>query len=139
MPKLFRFIFLNTYSFLLLFCGLAVLMLPLYRSSFLLLIPQIILSLLFLKPSIRLFSSWKDKQREYSILIGKNNKEFRPESFKIFMQAPCGRLLTKALLKDLNMENRYKELLVYKLSFFASLKSNLKPQKTSIYINEDFQ
>ncbi len=114
-------------------------MLPLYRSSFLLLIPQIILSLLFLKPSIRLFSSWKDKQREYSILIGKNNKEFRPESFKIFMQAPCGRLLTKALLKDLNMENRYKELLVYKLSFFASLKSNLKPQKTSIYINEDFQ
>jgi hypothetical protein len=54
------------------------------------------------------------------------------------MQAPCGRLLTKAVLKDLRLKEKYKELLVYKKPFFVSVKNNLKTQKTVIYINEDF-
>ena len=82
---------------------------PLYKVSFLLLIPQITVSILFLKPSAELFSTWKDKQKKYQILIGKNKKEFRPESFEIFMKAPCGRLLTKSVLKDLGYKDKYKE------------------------------
>lgn len=70
--------------------------------------------------------------------MGKNKEKFRADSFQVFMQAPCGRLLTKAVLKDLNQREKYKELLVYKEPFFISVKNNCVKQKTSIYINEDF-
>ncbi len=138
MHKFFRFVYLNTYSFLLLFCGLAIIIIPLYKVSFLLLIPQITVSILFLKPSAELFSTWKDKQKKYQILIGKNKKEFRPESFEIFMKAPCGRLLTKSVLKDLGYKDKYKELCIYKDPLFISIKNNCKSQKTTVYINKDF-
>lgn len=138
MHKFFRFLYLNTYSFLLFFGGLVVILIPLYKVSVLFLVPQIILSILFFKPSIKLFSSWKDKKIKYEILIGKNKSNFRAESFEIFMKAPCGRLLTKAVLKDLGLSYKYKELLIYKESFLVSIKEGCKNQETKIYINEEF-
>lgn len=113
-------------------------MIPFHLISKCLLIPQIIICLLITKQAIKLFSSWDDKKIKYKILMGKNKEEFRADSFQVFMQAPCGRLLTKAVLKDLNQREKYKELLVYKEPFFISVKNNCVKQKTSIYINEDF-
>ena len=52
------------------------------------------------------------------------------------MQARCGRLLTKAVLKDIGLKSKYKELLLYKEPFLVSLKNNFKPVRTRIYINE---
>ncbi len=138
MHKIFRFIYLNTYSFILLICGIIVVAIPLFTVSKFLIIPQIIFSLFLLSSAIKLFATWNDKKRMYKILILKNRKQFRADSFKNFMQAPCGRLLTKAVLKDLRLKEKYKELLVYKIPFFVSVRNNLKPQKTVIYINEDF-
>ena len=43
------------------------------------------------------------------------------------MQAPCGRLVTKVVLKDLNQKEKYKELLIYKEPFLTSIKNNFKP------------
>lgn len=122
-------------------CGIIFILIPLYKVSKWLLIPQIILSLFFLKQSGKLFSTWKDKKLKYKILIEKNKKEFRPDTFKVFMQAPCGRLLTKIVLKDLGIREKYKELLVYKEPFIVSIKKGCLPssQKTIIYINEDFR
>jgi hypothetical protein len=138
MHKIFRFIYLNTYSFLLLICGIIVFAIPLFIISKILIIPQIFFTLFLLNSAIKLFATWNDKKRMYKVLILKNKKQFRADSFKDFMQAPCGRLLTKAVLKDLRLKEKYKELLVYKKTFFVSLKKNLKTQKTVIYINEDF-
>jgi hypothetical protein len=138
MHKIFRFIYLNTYSFLLLICGIIVFAIPLFIVSKILIIPQIVFTLFLLNSAIKLFATWNDKKRMYKVLILKNKKQFRADSFKDFMQAPCGRLLTKAVLKDLRLKEKYKELLVYKKTFFVSLKKNLKTQKTVIYINEDF-
>ncbi len=138
MHKIFRFIYLNTYSFLLLICGIIVFAIPLFIVSKILIIPQIFFTLFLLNSAIKLFATWNDKKRMYKVLILKNKKQFRADSFKDFMQAPCGRLLTKAVLKDLRLKEKYKELLVYKKPFFVSLKKNLKTQKTVIYINEDF-
>ena len=70
--------------------------------------------------------------------MGKNKKEFRPETFKVFMQAPCGRLLTKSVLKDLGIRQKYKELLAYKKPLKLSIKEGCSKQETKIYINEDF-
>ena len=134
--KIVRFIYLNTYAFLLMVCGIAMAVLPLRKATPLLLIPQIIVSFVFFYYSAQLFSTWKDKKIKYSILLAKNKDGFRPESFKIFMQAPCGRLLTKAVLSDLDLKDRYKELLVYKEPFWTSLKKGCKPVETKIYINE---
>lgn len=139
MSKFFRYLYLNTYAFLLLFCGIAVALIPLFRGSRWLLVPQIVLSLIFLKESLRLFSTWPDKKVKCKILMGRNKDEFRPDTFKVFMQAPCGRLLAKSVLKDLGIREKYRELLVYKPSFPEVIKRAFTPSETSIYINEDFK
>lgn len=139
MHKLFKFIYLNIYAFLLLFCGILTGFLPLFKISKFLIIPQAIIILFFLKQSFQLFSTWRDKKIKYQILIKKNQKEFKPESFKIFMQAPCGRLLTKTVLKDLGLKAKYQELLSYKEPLLISIKNNCKKTETKIYINEDFK
>ena len=116
--------------------GTATAFLPLRRISPLLMIPQIITVLAFFYHSAKLFSTWKDKKIKYKILFAKNKDEFKPESFKIFMQAPCGRLLSKAVLKDLGIRSRYRELLTYKEPFWTSLKNGCGTVQTKIYINE---
>ena len=55
------------------------------------------------------------------------------------MQAPCGRLLTKAVLKDLGMREKYEELLIYKEPLLVSMKKACEKTETKIYINEDFR
>lgn len=139
MNKIFKFIYLNTYSFLLLFCGIISILVPLYKISKVLFIPQVIVFFIFFYYSVKLLSTYKDKLIKCDILLKKNKDEFRPETFKIFMQAPCGRLVTKSVLQDLNQKDKYKELLIYKEPFFVSVKNNFKPTKTSIYINEEFK
>lgn len=134
--KIVRFIYLNTYAFLLMVCGIAMAVLPLRKVTPLLLIPQIIVSFVLFYYSAQLFSTWKDKKIKYSILLAKNKDGFRPESFKIFMQAPCGRLLAKAVLKDLGLKSGYKELIVYKEPFLSSIKNGCRTTQTIIYINE---
>lgn len=139
MNKIFKFIYLNTYSFLLLFCGIISILVPIYKVSKIFFIPQVIVFFIFFYYSVKLFSTYKDKLIKCNILLKKNKDEFRPETFKIFMQAPCGRLVTKSVLQDLNQKDKYKELLIYKEPFFVSVKNNFKPTKTSIYINEEFK
>lgn len=139
MNKLFKFFYLNTYSFLLLLCGIIILLFPFFRLNKLLIILQVTISFVFFYHSMRLFSTYKDKLKKCDILIKKNFKEFKPESFKVFMQAPCGRLVTKTVLKELGKIDKYKSLLIYKESLLISAKNNCKHSKTSIYINEDFR
>lgn len=139
MHKFFRFIYLNTYAFLFLFCGIIVAVIPLFKITKWFIIPQLIIGLFCIGQALKLLSTWKDKIIKYEILVGKNKKTFRPDSFKIFMQAPCGRLLTKAVLKDLGMREKYEELLIYKEPLLVSMKKACEKTETKIYINEDFR
>lgn len=139
MHKTSRFIYLNTYSFLLLICGIAAAVAPLYKVSMLLVIPQVFICFVCFKQSYRLFSTWGEKKRKYAVLMERNKEHFRPDTFEAYMQAPCGRLLTKAVLKDLGESKRYKELLVYKVPVIESLKHNCTTQRTKVYINEDLK
>ena len=124
MNKIFRFLYLNTYSFLLLFGGIILILISFLGIPKLLTIPSIIISFFFFYNSVKLFSSWNDKKVKCEILYKKNINEFRPDTFKVFMQAPCGRLVTKVVLKDLNQKEKYKELLIYKEPFLTSIKNN---------------
>jgi hypothetical protein len=121
-----------------LFLGLGVLGIPLFRITVFLCLPQIIIAIIVFQNSVRLFSTWSDKKRKMHLLLQKNSKAFSRETFKIFMSAPCSRLIVKSVLKDLGKKQMYTELLVYKEPLWVSIKNNFTPIETKIYINEDF-
>ena len=72
------------------------------------------------------------------LLLKKNSAKFLPESFKLYMKAPCSRLVVKSVLRELGQKRRYRELLVYKDPLWILLKDFCKPVKTTVYIKEDF-
>lgn len=110
---------------------------PLFKITVFLCIPQAIIVIVLFQNSYRLFSTWNDKKRMYAVLLAKNHDGFSTESFKIYMKAPCGRLLVKTVLNDMNLKEKYKELLIYREPLLASLKNNWTPIETKIYINEE--
>ena len=138
--KFFRYCYLNAYGFLLLFLSILAIAIPLYKISVWFLLPQGIVALYTLSQAAKLFSTWPDKKRKYEVLYGKNKKQFDPESFKLFMQMPCGRLLTKVVLSDLGKKGEYPSLVKkYKPTFVQAVKNSFAPPiKTAVYINEDF-
>jgi hypothetical protein len=73
-----------------------------------------------------------------NFLLRKNAKRFSHESFKVYMKAPCSRLLVKSVLKELGQREKYKELAIYKEPLWLLMKNNFKPIETKIYINGDF-
>jgi hypothetical protein len=138
MKPVFKFLYLNMYAFLLAAGGLAILLAPLYSITPLFLALQIPAAFFSFFLSVKLFCSWKDKLRLAGLLVKKNQKGFKSETFKEYMQAPCSRLVVKAALKELHWENRYGELLRYKPGLKEMMKANCSPAKTRIYINEEY-
>ncbi|MDR2595820.1 MAG: hypothetical protein LBC76_00725 [Treponema sp.] len=86
--------------------------------------------------SNRLFSTWNAKKREIDLLVKRNKNEFRPDTFNVYMQAPCGRLVVREALRELNMQERYKSLLKLQKPILERLRNNCLPSETVIYINE---
>lgn len=134
-----RFLYLNIYAFLLLVIGGGIGFLPVYKVSYYLLIPQILLVIICLKGAYDIFASWEDKKRKYVVLMERNSKNFRPDTFSEYMQAPCGRLLTKIVLSDLGLSDKYKILQCQRKPFFEELKSNCKPTEVKVYTNDDYK
>lgn len=79
---------------------------------------------------------YDEKQRQYELLIQKNKNGFRPESFKLYMDAPCGRMVSRAVLKDLGMKKEYCQLLVYKPLLKDSIRECLGSAGKTIVIKE---
>ena len=134
-----RYIYLNIYAYLLLIMGIGIVFIPLYEIFKPLLIIQIIIASQLLKAAIRIFRQWPQKRRSYYLLMRQNRKEFRPETFKKHMKAPCGRILVKTVLSDLDENQRYKELKKrYSIPLSHYLRRttvSIKPQSTIIRIN----
>jgi len=133
-----RFLYLNIYSFILVFSGALALAIPLYLISKWFWIPQGIIALYFFSTGSKLFSTWDDKKAKITILLNKNKDEFRPDTFKQFMEAPCGRLVAKVVLADLGKSHEYKDLLKMKKPFLTALKESCTPVKAVVYINEEY-
>jgi len=129
---------LNIYSFILVLSGALALLIPLYLISKWFWILQGLLALIFFVSAGQLFSAWDDKKIKREILIQKNKEEFRPDTFEQFVQAPCGRLLTRDVLSELGKSCEYKSLLKYRKSIIVLCKEYCVPQETIIYRNEDY-
>lgn len=134
-----RFLYLNSYAFLLLLIGGGIAAFPLYRAGWYWVIPQALIAFLCLKVAFRIFSSWDDKKRKYEVLMARNTPALRPDTFREFMQAPCGRLLCKVVLRDLGRYDAYNELKAQEEPLVVQLRKKCKPEKTTLYINKDFQ
>jgi len=130
-----RFLYLNIYSFLIVCAGILALALPFYFITKWTLIIQAIIAIKLFMISGRLFSSWEYKKREIDLLVNRNKAEFRPDTFEVFMQAPCGRLVVRQALRDLNMQEKYKTLLQLQKPFFERIKNNCTPANTVVYVN----
>ena len=134
-----RFLYLNSYAFLLLFCGVGMGVLPIYKVSCWFIVPQIIIILIFLKGAYSIFSTWDDKKRKYVVLMERDAKNFRPDTFSEYMSAPCGRLLTKIVLADLAQSDKYKLLKMQRKPFFEELKENCTVKEVKVYTIEDYK
>jgi len=119
------------------FAGAVVLALPFYLLSKWLLIIQALAALKIFAVALRLFSTWEDKNRKITVLLGKNRDDFRPDTFGPFMQAPCSRLLVRYVLMVLRREQEYRGLLKMKKPFMENLRGNCAPVQTVVYINEN--
>lgn len=135
----FRFLYLNFYAGLLLLSGAAAATVPLYRITALFLFIQIPTALLCIHESVRIFSVWKDKKRRYEKLLERNKAEWEAHSFRPYMISPCGRLLVKAVLSDLNRKDEYRNLKQYIPSLRNQIKLNCRTEKTVVYINKDIK
>jgi len=131
-----RFLYLNIYSFLIVCAGILALALPFYLITKWTLVIQAILAIKLFMISGKLFSTWEYKKREIDLLVNRNKSEFRPDTFEVFMQAPCGRLVVREALRDLNMREEYKTLLALQKPLLERLKNNCTPSKTVVFFNE---
>lgn len=132
-----RFLYLNIYSFLIVWAGILTLVIPFYLINRWTLAIQAIIAIKLFMTSGKLFSTWENKKKEINILIKRNLVEFRPDTFEVFMQAPCGRLIVHQVLWDLNKSNEYKFLLKLQKPLLERLRNNCSPIKTVIHINEE--
>ena len=135
---LLRFLYLNIYSFLIVCAGILALIAPFYRISRWTPVIQAIAAIKLFMIAGKLFSTWADKKIKMDILIKRNRDEFRPDTFSVFMQAPCGRLIVHQALRDLHKQHEYKSLLKLRKPLLERLRNNCTPVKTVIHINKDF-
>lgn len=133
-----RFLYLNAYAFLLLLMGVGIGCIPCYRVSGWLVAVQMVAGLSCLYGTVNIFHSWADKERKYKVLIERNQQELRPDTFAEFVQAPCGRLLSKVVLHDLGQAEQYRKLLAYRKPLRTRWKENCSRQDTTVYINPKY-
>ena len=134
-----RFLYLNTYGFMLILGGLLIIALPFWLITVYTLIGQVVIGIIPIGFGISLISSWNDKKREYNVLMERNKNNFRPDTFEIYMDHPCGRKLTHAVLKDLGKSEEYKNLLIYKPTFKEGLRDFFKkPEVKLTYVNKEY-
>jgi hypothetical protein len=117
--------------------GILILAIPFFIISKWILIAQGIIAIKLFVISGKMFSAWGNKKKEIDILTKRNQNEFRPDTFEIFMQAPCGRLVTRQVLKDLNKQNEYKNLLKFRKPLLEVMRENCVTPDAKIYINEE--
>jgi len=132
-----RFLYLNIYSFLLAGAGILTLAAPFHLISKWILVAQVIISIYLFAMSGNLFSSWESKKKEIDILVKRNKAEFRPDTFEVFMRAPCGRLLVRTVLSDLGKKDEYKNLSKLRKPFWTEIKEGCAPIKSTAYIYEE--
>lgn len=131
-----RYIYINAYAFLLLFLCIGFTVLSFIFYFGILFIVCLLLALFCLRMSIKIFATWPGKLRHYDKLMKLNTPVFSPDSFKDYIQAPCGCLLTRVVLKDLGKSDQYHSLCKLRLPLRKRIRSACEPHETVIFIRD---
>jgi len=111
MKKIKTFIYLNYWAFILDFIGILLSsILFLFPVALLIKIPITIFILFILFKAIELHRTVGQKYRARVVLLAKNRKGIREDTFEQYMRAPCGRMLVRDVLSTLGYQSEYKEL-----------------------------
>ena len=131
-----RFVYINTYAFMLLFLCIGIMVISFVFCSGIIFIICLLAGLFCLQMAIKIFSSWPGKIRHYNKLMESNTPVFSPDSFKDYIQAPCGCLLTRVVLKDLGKTYQYSNLCKLRPPLRERIRSACEPHNTVIYIRD---
>lgn len=133
-----RYLYLNFWAFILLFSGIGLAFLPIYKWGVAAIVSQVVAVLFIERGAINIFHTWGDKKRKYTVLVERNSAGLRPDTFDEYMAAPCGRLLVKVVLHDIGLSCKYKELRKRRRGFWTCKKENFRRQTVRVYINPKY-
>lgn len=68
------------------------------------------------------------------MLMERNSDATRPDTFSDYMQAPCGRLLAKIVLKDLGREEEYLQLKKLQKTYWTGITDRWKKNRGAILV-----
>lgn len=136
---MYRYIYINIYAFLLLILGGGIIFILIWFDLNWWIVTLLgIAAAMCLYGGINILLSWESKMREYHILMERNGTKFNAEAFRPFMQAPCGRQLTKVVLKDLGKQERYGELLKMRTTLREHISHGCSHEsRITIYTNDN--
>ena len=105
--KLLRFVFLNSYAFLLVGIGISLILMP---NEIFLIVLKYIFAIGCILNAIGIFAKWKIKKRMMEILIQRNRNEIRPDTFKKYRGELCWELVYHYVFSELRKTEKYRVL-----------------------------
>jgi len=102
-----RFLYVNVYAFALLGLGALVFIMP---TGVFLEVVKILFAAVPAFLGVALLSQWKAKSRRMRILVARNRKVFRPDTFREMSRTLCGRLMVDLVLRDLRKTENHGRL-----------------------------
>lgn len=134
MKSVFRFLYLNSYGLLLLLGGVGLTMVPVLQVSVPLFVAKCLIVLFCLYKGVLILAQWPEKKKYYKKLLSINKREIKQSSFETFVCSPCGRLLTKAVLKSLGRSECYREIRQkYSYSIKEQIEAFLHPEPSKVF------
>ena len=82
----------------------------LFRISLVSCILLVSMGAFLLYGAIGIHGTYGEKKRIYTILLRKNIKAYRMESFKDFLSVPCHRVVVRLVLNKLSLNSEYKKI-----------------------------
>lgn len=136
-----RFLYLNFYAWLLIALACVAVLVPLWRVSLWFWVPQAIVAGVCLKAATGILTAWGDKKKKYAILMERNRREIRPDTFAVYAKAPCGRLLIRVVLADLHASHRYRSVIraLPRQTLRRRFSEACTRRTTTVYINPDYR
>jgi len=102
--KLFRFLHINFFAFVLIGASVFIFLTP---HDVFVITMRIVFSLLSIAGAIGILIQWKAKSRKLDILVARNRKEIRLDTFVLIRETPCGWLLVDFALRALRKTEKH--------------------------------
>jgi hypothetical protein len=100
-------VFLNIYSFFLIGLGITAFLIP---TDIFMLIFKYLVVIWCIVGACTILSKYNVRKRQLAILVKRNKKEIRPDTFKVYLKTPCGQLLVNMAINNLRKTENYANL-----------------------------